>query len=151
MKREIIIRKATLEDIESLSVLFDRYRVFYHQISDIDSARDFLEARLKYGESVILVAIVKNAMVGFTQLYPMFSSVRLKRTYLLNDLFVNKDSRKLGIGSDLIRAAQQLVVDNGYGGLSLETAKGNAEGNSLYPQLGFVMDDKHNFYSWIPV
>ena len=82
----VTVRKATKEDIEDLTVIFDLYRVWYHQPSDIAAARKFLLQRMEKEESMLLVAVQGDALVGFTQLYPIFSSISLQRTWLLNDL-----------------------------------------------------------------
>lgn len=52
----MIIRRAKKKDIDKLSVLFDKYRIFYRQESDIENARSFLRKRMKRKESVIFVA-----------------------------------------------------------------------------------------------
>lgn len=143
------IRKATLQDIVQLSVLFDSYRVFYEKESDIESAKLFLTERIQKNESEIFVAEDENkTLTGFVQLYPLFSSTRMKRFWLLNDLFVKQEERSKGISIALIDAAKELCVTSGSCGMMLETAKSNLIGNNLYPKTGFILDDEHNYYSW---
>lgn len=72
-----MIKQATLHDINKLTPLFDAYRQFYHKQSDLDAAKDFLEARIENNESVIYIATNElDHFVGFVQLYPSFSSTR---------------------------------------------------------------------------
>ena len=52
-------------------------------------------------------------MVGFVNLYPVFSSVNLTRQWILNDLFVVPEARKLGVGRVLMERAHQLAVPPG--------------------------------------
>ncbi|MDX1684923.1 MAG: GNAT family N-acetyltransferase [Saprospiraceae bacterium] len=144
------VRTATLEDINNVAYLFDSYRVFYKQPSDLTGARNFLKDRIKHNESVILIAETEQKIVGFTQLYPLFSSVIMKPVYLLNDLYVHPEYRRMGMASALIREAQNLVMKNRFAGLSLETERSNTEGNSLYPKIGFSLDTIHNYYHWSP-
>ena len=83
------LRQATIHDLDTLAPLFDAYRQFYGQPADCARARDFLRERFHHHESVLLLALDDaGGGIGFTQLYPLFSSVRMARTYLLNDLFV---------------------------------------------------------------
>ena len=124
--------------------------MFYGQPTDLRGARIFVGDRMRNDESIVLLAILGGSIVGFTQLYPIFSSVRMRPVFILNDLYVEASVRKKGVGTQLIKAAQQLVNDMRYAGLSLETAKDNAAGNSLYPQLGFKLDDQFNTFSWTP-
>ena len=142
------IRKASLEDIDSLAILFDQYRVFYEKSSDISAAKKFLTERLTANESVVFVAMDGNVMTGFTQLYPLFSSTRMKRLWLLNDLFVESRFRGKGISVQLIERAKQHCRETGACALTLETAKSNIIGNNLYPSTGFTLDNDHNYYSW---
>lgn len=143
------VREATLQDLDELAALFDAYRVFYEKQSDIAAAHAFLSERITRNESEIFVAIHPDgAMTGFVQLYPLFSSTRMRRLWLLNDLFVHPRYRGQGISVMLIDAAKQLCVRTGACGMMLETAQSNVIGNNLYPATGFTLDTGHNYYSW---
>ena len=87
---DIAVRQAILSDIEALVPLFDSYRQFYGHETDISGARDFLPARFNHAESTLFIAHDAGAAIGFAQLYPSFSSVSLARTFVLNDLFVQR-------------------------------------------------------------
>jgi ribosomal protein S18 acetylase RimI-like enzyme len=143
------IRKATATDLPQLAALFDAYRVFYEKESDLISARNFLAARIDNHESEIFVAESGDGILaGFVQLYPVFSSTRMKRAWLLNDLFVSPTFRGQQISIYLIDAAKKLAIETKAAGLTLETSKSNTTGNKLYPKAGFELDEAHNFYSW---
>lgn len=143
------IRKAKLADLPQLVILFDSYRIFYGQPSDVTNAEIFLAERINRNQSQILVADMENGLLsGFVQLYPIFSSVQMKKLWLLNDLFVNLEFRGQNVGVLLIEHAKQLAVTTDACGLILETAKSNTVGNSLYPKVGFQLDEHHNYYFW---
>src|SRR5688572_9623744 len=145
----MLTRKATIEDVISLSFLFDNYRVFYKKPSDPEGAKFFLSERINNAESVILVAEnEQQQLVGFVQLYPLFSSTRMKRLWLLNDLFVHPEYRGLGASVALIEAAKDLCRSTRSCGMILETAKDNTIGNKLYPRTGFTLDEDHNYFEW---
>lgn len=133
----ITIRKAAKEDIEDLTVLFDLYRVWYHQPSDIAAARQFLLQRMEKQEAVILVAVKENALVGFTQLYPIFSSISLRRAWLLNDLYVHGSVRKQGVAKQLLEAARQHGQETGAKWLLLQTGNDNFTAQSVYEKNGW--------------
>jgi ribosomal protein S18 acetylase RimI-like enzyme len=142
-------RKVSIADIEDVSKLFDEYRIFYKKESDLQGAKKFLLERIENKESEIFVAENdKNKLVGFVQLYPVFSSTRMKRLWLLNDLYVSENQRGQGISVLLIDAAKKLCKESNACGLVLETAKSNEVGNKLYPKTGFSLDLEHNYYSW---
>ncbi len=144
----IQIRQAKESDLEQLARLFDLYRIFYRKQSDLNAAIFFLKERLHKNESVIFVAEENESLIGFTQLYPQFSSTRMMRTWLLNDLYVLNEYRGRGISKQLIDAAKQLAKQTDAAGLLLETEKTNMVGNRLYPSAGFVLYSETNFYWW---
>lgn len=143
------IVEATLEQMDELAALFNAYRMFYRKPDDPEGAKIFLSERMKQKESIIFIAVENDGTVtGFVQLYPLFSSTRMKRWWLLNDLFVRPDFRRNGISRLLIERCKALAMETGAAGLSLETEKSNHIGNQLYPDAGFELDTEHNFYFW---
>lgn len=140
------IRRAGPQDLDALAVLFDGYRGFYGQPSDIPRARDWLRTRLRLGESMVFVAASGDDLLGFTQLYPMYSSVRTARTWILNDLFVAESARRRGVARTLLDAAAQFAREDGAAGISLETSRDNTSARALYRAAGWH-EDETQWYS----
>jgi GNAT superfamily N-acetyltransferase len=135
------IQQATLQDLDTLAPLFDGYRQFYGQPSNLARAHEFLAERFQHRESLILLARNEQGEgIGFTQLYPLFSSVRMVRTYLLNDLFVASKARRQGVAAALLNAAADHARSLGAASLSLSTALDNAPAQALYESLGWQRD-----------
>jgi len=140
---------AGLSDLEAVVGLFEGYRAFCRKEPDPVGAREFIRQRLNTQDSVIFLAVNEEGMgVGFTQLYPLFTSLRMKKLWLLNDLFIHPDYRGRGISVQLIEQAKDLVRKSQAAGLTLETEKSNHIGNQLYPRTGFVLDTSNHFYVW---
>lgn len=143
----ITVRPATIYELDLIAPLFDAYRVFYGQPSDVPRATQFLRERFAQHDSVVLLAIDgKGAGIGFVQLYPLFSSVRTSRIYLLNDLFVAANARQRGVGAALMREAVNYARAVGAAGMSLATAHTNAAAQRLYESLGWQRDDEFREY-----
>ncbi|WP_286842535.1 MULTISPECIES: GNAT family N-acetyltransferase [Sphingobacterium] len=142
------IRKASLEDLDQAAALFNLYRIFYRQESDLEKAKEFLRERFLNGESEIFLAIQGEQAVGFVQLYKLFHYTKLQRQWLLSDLFVHPDHRSRGLSVRLIDRSKAWCEETGACGLMLETEKTNVIGNSLYPRCGFEYDGTHNYYHW---
>lgn len=141
------VRQASADDVERLAPLFDLYRGFYGQASDMLLASSFLAERLERDESVVLLAQEGVTTLGFTQLYPSFSSVRARRTWILNDLFVAASARRRGIASLLLQSAAQFAHGNGALRLELETDRDNHGAQALYRSLGWIeFDDTLRFH-----
>ncbi len=131
------IKRINLSEANLVTGLFDKYRVFYKKESDIGLAGRFIKTRLANNESVIFVALVNDLPVGFTQLYPKYSSVSAVKNWILNDLYVESNYRKQGIGEELIKMAMDFAKGDGATYVQLETAIDNYTAQSLYEGIGF--------------
>lgn len=120
--------------------LFDRYRQFYQQESNIEAGLKFLEDRIRNGESVVFLTYADNKPVGFMQLYPTFSSISIQGAWLLNDLYVEASHRKLGIGRALLDTASAFGMQSGAKYLMLQTGYDNILAQRLYESKGWKRD-----------
>ncbi|TXH30538.1 MAG: N-acetyltransferase, partial [Cyclobacteriaceae bacterium] len=118
-----LVRKAGPHDLDTVAGLFNQYRMWYGKDSDLPGAKKFLDARQQQNESVIFVVEQEGVVVAFTQLYPLFSSTRMKRLWLLNDLFVAEEHRGRGHSKALLERAKAFCVETEACGFMLETAK----------------------------
>ena len=140
---DIRIVRAERKDLDDLVPLFDRYRQFYGQRSDLAAARAFLRERIERDESVIYLAYTEpGEAAGFTQLYPSFSSVSLKPLWILNDLYVRSDVRRGGVGRALLERARQHAIETAAKGLVLSTGVTNKAAQTLYESCGWQREDE---------
>ena len=140
------IFQATIEDLEGVSHLFNLYRMFYQQESDIVGAKTYIKERIENKESVIFVVKDKLDYIGFTQLYPTFSSISMKRAWILNDLYVDREARKQGIGELLLHKAKEYAIKTGAKSINLSTAPENDAAQRLYEKNGYIRDSQ--FYQY---
>ena len=138
---------ANIDHLEAAAVLLDQYRVFYEQPSDLAGARQFLSARFEAEDSAIFLAREETDSVGFTQLYPSFSSVSMRRIWILNDLFVRKSHRNQGIARLLMSAAENHARATDAVRISLSTQTTNAAAQSLYESLGYRREQSFYHYT----
>jgi ribosomal protein S18 acetylase RimI-like enzyme len=143
MSTQLNIERAERRHIAEIAPLFDAYRRFYGQVDD-PRARSFLEQRVARDESVVFVARLQVAAIGFCQLYPCFASVSLTRMFVMYDLFVAPQARRCGAAAALLRAAVDYAAGQGAGQLMLQTAVTNLPAQRLYEREGWVRDN--NFY-----
>ena len=141
--------RASIEDLDRLVPLFDGYRQFYGQQSDLIVAHQFLADRLARSESVVLIAEGRDgAAVGFVQLFPTFSSIPAAPIYLLSDLFVTPAERRRGVGRLLLNAAAEAARAAGAVRLELSTAITNVPAQRLYESLGWKREEEFYQYSF---
>lgn len=142
----VTVTTATRDDLDELVGLFESYRSFYDKPADAAGAREFLSGRMDANESVVFIARDDDGRaLGFTQLYPLFSSTRMQPMWLLNDLFVAADARGRGVGAALLDRAQRHAADTGACELMLETANDNPA-RRLYERSGYAHVTEYAFY-----
>jgi ribosomal protein S18 acetylase RimI-like enzyme len=142
------ITQATLEHLDLLTPLFVKYREFYGALAYPDSSRAFLEKRLRRKESVIYLALADddNKLLGFCQLYPSFSSLSLKRVWILNDIYVAEESRRQLVADNLIRTAKKMAKETHAVRMRVSTSSNNEVAQKTYESIGFREDTEFKNY-----
>ena len=142
------IIQATLEHLDLLTPLFVKYREFYGSLPYPDSSRAFLEKRLRRKESVIYLALSDddNKLMGFCQLYPSFSSLSLKRVWILNDIYVAEDARRQLVADNLIRTAKKMAKETQAVRMRVSTSSNNEVAQKTYESIGFKEDTEFKNY-----
>ncbi|MEK4486257.1 GNAT family N-acetyltransferase [Psychrobacillus sp. FSL H8-0484] len=138
--------KGNISCLEDLTPLFNAYRIFYEQQSDVEGAKEFLKARIQKDESVIFMAYEEDIAVGFVQLYPFFSSVGMQRAFVLNDLYVDMTFRGKGVGKVLMEQAFRFCEMEKARFVLLQTATNNHTAKALYEQMGMQIDHENDCY-----
>jgi ribosomal protein S18 acetylase RimI-like enzyme len=139
-----MIRKAILQDLDQLTNLFDQYVVFYKNPSNIEKHKAYLKNRIENNEATIFLAFDENnpeKAIGFTLIYITFSSLALNKILILNDLYVDPNVRKNGVGEKLILQTVALAKELGSNLIRLRTSKSNTVAQGLYNKMGFVRED----------
>lgn len=139
-----MVTQQTMGDVVPL---FNAYREFYGQSSDLQQAEQFIQERVMGAESIIFLAYLEEEPVGFAQLFPVFSSVAMKRAFLLNDLFVAKQARKQGVAQALMEQCYSYCQQEDARYMMLETARDNIQAQKLYEKMGMTIDDTVYYYS----
>lgn len=139
-----MIRKATIQDLDQLTPLFDQYLIFYKKPSNYEKHKLYLKERIENNEAIIFIAFdddIKEKAIGFTLIYPTFSSVLLSKILILNDLFVDSTIRNNGTGEKLILKTAELAKELDINLVRLRTAKSNVIAQGLYHKMGFIRDE----------
>jgi len=141
------MNSAVMADLDEVSQLFNNYRLFYQQESDLERAREYLAERIGNQDSVIYIARSDGGeAVGFTQLYPTFSSQSMQNSWILNDLYVHEAYRRMGVAQALVKKAAAYSEETGAKGLMLCTQHTNAAAQKLYAKMGFTELSEFKWY-----
>jgi ribosomal protein S18 acetylase RimI-like enzyme len=145
----MIIRRATIADLDMVAPLYDAYRQFYTQPPDLAAARAFIGDRISRDESTVFLALEDDGSeaLGFTQLYPAFCSVAARPYYVLYDLYVASGARRRGVAKRLMERAREFAGEAGAFRLELQTARNNVPAQALYEALGWVRDEQYFVYT----
>lgn len=135
------IARATPQDVAQIVPLFDAYRAFFAGRQSTDESRRFLQDRFLHGESVIFLAKLGEQAVGFTQLYPLWSSWYCRRIWFLSDLYVSETARKRGIGARLVERAVEHARETNAVSIMVELPRREPHLTEFYARLGFHRDD----------
>ncbi|MFQ6594205.1 MULTISPECIES: GNAT family N-acetyltransferase [Pseudomonas] len=146
MSQAIVTRHASLDDAQAIAPLLDKYREFYGEAPDLSRSLAFIQQRFFLGESIIIVAEINNEVIGFTQLFPSFSSVTLERLWILNDLYVEASKRSAGVGLALLTAARNFALSTHAKQLFIEGAEDNPRARNLYARFGFIENTAYHYY-----
>ena len=143
------IIQATPEHLNLLTPMFVKYRELYDAMPYPETSRSFLEKRLERKESVIYLAMAdhEDKLLGFCQLYPSFSSLSLKRVWILNDIYVCQDARRQLVADRLIQTAKQMAKETNAVRLRVSTSINNEVAQKVYESIGFREDSKFKNYT----
>ncbi len=145
---DVSIIPANQEHLSDVAGLFDEYRQFYGQSSDIDAATLFISARLEQAESTIFLALTEDVKAaGFAQLYPSFTSVSMRAIWILNDLFVSPELRGNGVGKALLNEVQGFALNTKAAMVKLATAVDNRVAQQLYVSMGYTKITQFDHYT----
>jgi GNAT superfamily N-acetyltransferase len=146
MSINLKIRHATIQDLPKIVPLFDSYREYFNQPKNPVEVEKFLFDKFERLESVIFLAEHQNEIIGFAQLYPIFSSLSLKRVWLLNDFFVSEAYRKNGVGKKLFAQVKDYTYLTKSKGIELSVEHSNSKAWEFWERQGFKLDEEFRYY-----
>lgn len=150
MNQKIEIKRANINMLDDILMLINAYRCFYKYANDnLDRLKAFIEARLINNESVIFLAYSEGKPIGFTQLYPSFTTLGLRKLWILNDLYIEKSYRGNGVGKILIDTVINFASNDGAFRVDIKTEHNNFPAKNLYDAYGFKRDDTYLYFQYL--
>jgi GNAT superfamily N-acetyltransferase len=142
------IVKCTETHLESLVDIFEEYRQFCGFDRSQNETKAFLKKLILNEESTIFIAIdsEKDSVMGFVNLYPCYSSLALRRLWILNDLGVSSSYRVKGVSKALIQKVQEFAKETNAIRIELKTKLKNTTARSLYKAMNFTVDEDNVYY-----
>jgi GNAT superfamily N-acetyltransferase len=143
---KLTIRQATIQDLPHIVPIFDSYRDYFNQQKDPVLVEHFLFEKFEHRESVIYIAQQQDEVIGFAQLYPLFSSLTLQRVWLLNDFFIAEEFRGSGVGTQLFMSVKEFTLLTKSKGIELSVEHTNKKAWTFWEKQGFKQDEEFRYY-----
>jgi GNAT superfamily N-acetyltransferase len=135
---KITIRKVTRNDFPALYALFHEFAVFQKTPEKLYITLEQLIEDEEYFQC--LVAEVNERIVGFASYFIAYYSWTGKGIYL-DDLYVKEDSRKYGIGKQLLNGIVDLAKAEKCKTVRWLVSRWNANAIEFYKSIGAQVDD----------
>jgi ribosomal protein S18 acetylase RimI-like enzyme len=137
---DVRFRKATEKDLAPLCNLMVSYIVDFYKGKKPEGTK--LEAHILHllnseEAGTQFVAETENGdLAGFATLYFSFSTTRLQKIAILNDLFIDSEFRGAGLGEKLFKHVLEYTKNEGYAYMTWQTAVDNTSAQALYKKMG---------------
>lgn len=147
MERDFIIRPGRREDVEEAARLWMRSAEEHTEHDQIYATapgaervmRRFLADLTASSHTFLFVAESGGQTVAFIsgELREGSPTFRQRTWASVDDVFVEPESRNLGIGRALLQSVEAWAKERGANGISLQVAAANRRGRKFYEELGF--------------
>lgn len=77
---------------------------------------------------------------------PSYSSLSLKRVWILNDIFVAEDARRQLVADRLLQTARKMAEQTQAVRMRVATSRDNEVAQKVYESIGFVEDEQFKNY-----
>ncbi|UFU00727.1 GNAT family N-acetyltransferase [Radiobacillus kanasensis] len=157
MGRELI-RRAKIEDIDTVFALFDACKedLLQKEIFQWDDnypSREYVEAGITYGEMYILER--NSEIIGAVAINewqaPEWENVNWRHndgnTLIIHSLCVHPDEEGNGYGDQILRFVEEFARENGYIGVRLDAFSENERALHFYERRGYHKVDEVFFTS----
>ena len=131
---DYVYRKATISDSERIAELFEEMLRTVYQTNEVEGYKDgYLDKFFSEGDDLIVVAELEKEVVAFLSI-----EVYREDGYIyLDDFSVTAKCRDKGIGTKLIRLAEDYSESMGIPAIVLHVEKTNERAHQLYRKLGY--------------
>ncbi len=146
MQKNPKIRKAAAKDIPEIILLLKKLNAFEKRIAKIAAYRKGFEKaearqlrkKIRSAQHAVIVAESQGKIVGFcnTRIDNWQQKFEKKKWIEINEVFIEKEYRKQGIATKMIRTAEHLLKGK-FDGTELFVLNGNKQAKKLYKKLGY--------------
>ena len=135
---KLTIRKIKPEDLPSVISLLREFAAFEH-LSEYCTATEERFYDAMFGDKAVvegLIAFDENTPVGYALFYPNFSSFRGQQGMHLEDIYINAEYRRSGIGETMLKEIARITAARGFERIDFFVLDWNTPAVNFYKKLG---------------
>lgn len=144
---KIRIKQIGKSEIKSIITPFTNYMKFYDREIKEGKFEDYFESIIEDERVFVFTANLDNSVAGLMVIYQTFSSFECGKILFLNDLWVEPEFRKLGIGQALMTKIKEIAKEKNCERVDLQTDLTNTKARTLYEKNGMIADKEFINYS----
>ena len=148
--KNLVIRKATKEDINLLYELINGLAIYEKRPNDMTGSIEMLSYWL-FEKSVATALIAENdngENIGYAIYYPIFSSFSANVKVHLEDLFIKPNFRHQGYGKEFFFKIAKIIKDEGYIEIEWSCLDWNAPSIEFYKKIGAFQEKGRVYFGY---
>ncbi|HXZ06398.1 MAG TPA: GNAT family N-acetyltransferase [Ktedonobacteraceae bacterium] len=146
---QIVLRTATLEDYEGLFLLYaqldqvhtEALPEFFRSVEEPARSRQYFAEIIANKDAALFVAEYEGTLVGAIHCFiddaPKIPFIVPRRFVLIDDMVVDENFRRRGVGQALLERVDQWVREKGLTEVVLGVWEFNTAARFLYEKLGY--------------
>lgn len=124
MDKKLLVQSISEKYIDQFVIVVDEYRKFCGFNLSPEATKGFFKNLHKENKAATFIAISEEyEIMGFINLYPSYSTLSLRKIWILNDLGVSSRFRRLGVAQALIKKSIEFAKESGSIRIELKLQK----------------------------
>jgi GNAT superfamily N-acetyltransferase len=135
---QFVIRRATIDDVPILLTLIRQLAEHQGALDQVHTTEDGLRSALFSANPAAFAHVAERSggVVGYALWYLSFSPWAGRQCIWLADLYVEPDSRRLGIACEFVHTLARRCIDNGYERIEWKMQDSNSTAEQFYRHIG---------------
>ena len=130
------VRKANKDDISLLFELINGLALYEKRPQDMTGTKEDLEYWLfEKNIASSFIAELDGSPIGYAIYYPIFGSFSAKGKVHLEDIFINEEHRRKGLGKEFFEKIVNFALHEGYSGMEWSCLDWNTPSINFYNKI----------------
>ena len=144
------IKNATPENVPQIIALMREFAEYENLLEFFEATEERLETAL-FGDGKVAEAILAfdgETPLAYAVFFPNFATFRGQRGIYLEDIFITKDARGMGLGEMMLKHIAKLAKARGFERIDFQVLEWNTPAIGFYEKLGAIRDDEERHFKF---